>query len=113
MRPNYSDYQKHTVQKYGSGLLHVKEQKIRQIGRSCGSYCKELVRSPTGGSSLGKAIRRGAVQEWIGQSTDMRMSRRAQQTRFALIGLRGCMNMCGEKAEPQTHVENTVRRLWP
>ena len=55
-------------------------QKIKQNGRSCGSYCKEFVRSPTGGPSLGKEMRRGAVQEWIRRSTDMRMSKRATKT---------------------------------
>ena len=45
-------------------------------------------------------MRRWAVQEWIGESTDMRMSIRAKKLWFVLIGLHG-----SEKGEPQIHVE--------
>ena len=61
---------------------------------------------------MGNEIRRGAVQEWIGESTDMRMSRRAKKKVGLFLSVYdGNMKMVGKMQNFKPIVENCAKRL--
>ena len=105
MLPEYWDHKKQMVQEYGARFLLVNNQKL---GRSWGFSWKELKRSPAGRPSLGKEIRRRALQSRMGEHTDMGLSPRAWKALCVLIGLLGRHQNVGEKAANSAQLSQRI-----